>query len=92
MGMGLDKLVECLEGKLKKFPLTVGYFTEKGYSIDKIKLLFRKGVFPYDWTNAWEKFDRTSLPSRKDFYSLLSQQILVKRITNMLKRYGKYSR
>lgn len=70
--MGLDKLVECLGGKLKKFPLTVKYFTEKGYSIDKIKLLLRKGVFPYDWTNSWEKFDRTSLPFRKDFYSLLS--------------------
>ena len=52
MGMGLDKLVKSLDEKLEKFPLTVKYFTEKGYSIDKIKLLFRKGVFPYDWTNA----------------------------------------
>ncbi|CAB4460089.1 unnamed protein product [Rhizophagus irregularis] len=78
MGMGLDKLVECLGGKLEKFTLTVRYFTEKSYSIDKIKLLFRKGVFPYDWTNAWEKFDRTSLPPRKDFYSLLSQQNISK--------------
>ncbi|PKK65417.1 hypothetical protein RhiirC2_715563 [Rhizophagus irregularis] len=78
MGMGLDKLVECLGGKLEKFTLTVRYFTEKSYSIDKIKLLFRKGVFPYDWTNAWEKFDRTSLPPKKDFYSLLSQQNISK--------------
>src|SRR3954465_15996902 len=78
MGMSLENLVACLEGKLEKFLLTVNYFTEKGYSIDKIKLLFRKGVFPYDWTNAWEKFDRTSLPSRKDFYSLLSQQNISK--------------
>ncbi|CAI2191873.1 1747_t:CDS:2, partial [Funneliformis geosporum] len=71
-GNGLDKLVECLGGKLEKFLLTVKYFTKKGYSIDKIKLLFRKGVFLYDWTNAWKKFDRTSLPSRKNFYSLLN--------------------
>ena len=70
--MGLDKLVECLGGKLKKFPLTVRYFTEKGYSIDKIKLLFRKDIFPYDWTNAWKKFDRINLPPRKEFYSILS--------------------
>ena len=76
--MGLDKLVECLGGKLEKFSLTVKYFTEKGYSIDKIKLLFRKGVFPYDWTNSWDKFDRTELPPRKDFYSLLSQQNISK--------------
>ena len=78
MGMGLDKLVECLGGKLKKFSLTVRYFTEKDYSIDKIKLLLRKGVFPYDWTNSWDKFDKTSLPPRKDFYSLLSQQNISK--------------
>ncbi|CAI2198080.1 19333_t:CDS:2, partial [Funneliformis geosporum] len=78
MGMGLDKLVECLGGKLEKFPLTIKYFTEKGYSIEKIKLLLRKGIFPYDWTNSWDKFDKTSLPPRKDFYSLLSQHNISK--------------
>ena len=40
MGMSLENLVAYLEGKLEKFPLTVKYFTEKGYSIEKIKLLF----------------------------------------------------
>ncbi|CAG8839297.1 21054_t:CDS:2, partial [Racocetra persica] len=29
MDVGLDKLVECLDGKLEKFPLTVKHFTEK---------------------------------------------------------------
>ncbi|CAI2192200.1 8677_t:CDS:2, partial [Funneliformis geosporum] len=65
-------------GKLKKFPLTVKHFTEKGYSIEKIKLLFRKRVFLYDWTNSWDKFNRTKLPQRKDFYSILSQQNISK--------------
>ncbi|CAI2175054.1 16944_t:CDS:2, partial [Funneliformis geosporum] len=78
MAMGLDKLVACLGENPEKFPLTVKHFTAKGYSIEKIKLLFRKGVFPYDWTNAWEKFDRTSLPPRKEFYSILSQQNISK--------------
>ncbi|CAG8838979.1 34711_t:CDS:2, partial [Gigaspora margarita] len=54
-------IIESLDGKLKKFPLTVKYFIEKGYSLDKIRLLLRKGVFLYDWTNLWKKFDRTSL-------------------------------
>ncbi|CAB5395097.1 unnamed protein product [Rhizophagus irregularis] len=78
MAMGLDNLVACLGENPEKFPLSVKHFTEKGYSIDKIKLLFRKGVFPYDWTNAWEKFDRISLPPRKGFYSLLSQKNISK--------------
>ena len=42
MGMGLDKLVKYLGGNIEKFPLTIRYFTEKGYSIDKIKLLFQR--------------------------------------------------
>src|ERR1700722_3643795 len=75
--------------KNRKFPLTINNFTEKGYLIDKIKLLFQKGVFLYDWTNTWEKFDRTSLPPRKDFYSILSQQNISKGIMNMRKKYGK---
>ena len=46
--MKLDKLVECLEKKLKKFFLTIKYFTKKGYLINKIKLFFQKGVFLYN--------------------------------------------
>src|SRR5581483_8791934 len=40
--------------------------------------LFLTCVFPYDWTNSWEKFNKTSLLSIKDFYSLLSQQNISK--------------
>jgi hypothetical protein len=40
MAMGLDKLVACLGENPEKFPLTVKHFTAKGYSIEKIKLLF----------------------------------------------------
>jgi len=39
MTIGLDKLIECLGKKIEKFLLTVKYFIEKGYLIDKIKLL-----------------------------------------------------
>ncbi|CAJ0833992.1 18476_t:CDS:2 [Entrophospora sp. SA101] len=74
MNMGLDKLVASMSSNLEKFPLTIKHFTDKGCSLDQIKFLFRKGVFPYDWTKSWDKFKKTALPRRKDFYSLLSQQ------------------
>ncbi len=48
MRMELDKLIKCLGEKIEKFSLTVKYFTEKGYLIDKIKLLFQKGIFLYN--------------------------------------------
>ena len=33
--------------------------------------LLRKGVFPYQWFNSFEKLDETSLPPKEAFYSKL---------------------
>ena len=32
-------------------------------------MLLRKGVYPYEYTDGWERFDETSLPNKKDSYS-----------------------
>ena len=32
----------------------------------------QKNVYPYEFMDHWEKFNETSLPERKDFYSHLS--------------------
>ena len=37
-------------------------------------LLLKKGVYPYDYMNAWSKMDETSLPSKDDFYSKLNDE------------------
>ena len=34
-------------------------------------MLLRKGVYPYEYIDSWERFNETSLPSKKDFYSEL---------------------
>ena len=34
-------------------------------------LLLRKGVYPYEYMDSWDKFNETSLPSKKDFCSKL---------------------
>ena len=36
--------------------------------------MFRKGVYPYEYMNDWQKFDKTSLPEKEDFYSHLNQE------------------
>ncbi|XP_054723117.1 uncharacterized protein LOC129233064, partial [Uloborus diversus] len=39
---------------------------------DKIHLLLRKGVYPYEYMNSFEKFDEDALPPRSSFFSSLS--------------------
>ena len=42
--------------------------------INKFILLLRKGVYPYEYMDGWEKFNETSLPSKEDFYSNLNME------------------
>ena len=37
--------------------------------INKIALLLRKSVYPYEYMDSWERFDETSLSNKKAFYS-----------------------
>ena len=36
--------------------------------------MLRKGVYPYEYADTWEKFSEISLPSKKDFYSNLNME------------------
>ena len=40
----------------------------------KASLLKEKGVYPYDYMDSFQKFDDTKLPSKKDFYSQLTDE------------------
>ena len=42
--------------------------------INKFILLLRKGVYPYEYMDSWNKFSETSLPDKKDFYSCLNME------------------
>ena len=39
---------------------------------NKFVLLLRKGVYPYEHMDSWERFNETSLPDKKAFYSELN--------------------
>ena len=34
--------------------------------------MLRKGVYPNEYMDSWENFNKTSLPSKEDFYSNLN--------------------
>ena len=36
--------------------------------------MLRKGIYPYKYMDSWERFNETSLPSKKEFYSNLNME------------------
>ena len=62
----LDKLVAA--NKLEAFQITTHYEPDH----QKRGLLMRKGVYPYEYVDSWERFEETKLPPKEDFYSKLS--------------------
>ena len=56
---------------IKKFKNTYSFCNN---DINKFVLLLRKGVYPYEYMDSWERFNETSLPSKEDFYSNLNME------------------
>ena len=56
---------------MKKFKNTYSFCND---DLNKFILLLRKGVYPYEYMDSWEKFNETSLPSKKEFYSNLNME------------------
>ena len=42
--------------------------------INKFILLLRKGVYPYEHMDSWERFNETSLPDKEASYSNLNME------------------
>ena len=56
---------------MKKFKNTYSFCNN---NLNKFLLLLRKGVYPYEYMDSWERFNETSLPSKKEFYSNLNME------------------
>ena len=54
---------------IKKFANTYRFCNE---GINKFILLLRKGVYPYECMDSWERFNETPLPDKKAFDSELN--------------------
>ncbi|XP_026815430.1 uncharacterized protein LOC113555237 isoform X2 [Rhopalosiphum maidis] len=47
--------------------------TAKNFLTEDMQLVTRKGVYPYDYTDSWNKLKETNLPKKSDFYSELTE-------------------
>ena len=55
----------------KKFPYTYKFCNGDH---NKFALLLRKGVYPYEYMDSWEKLDETSILDKEAFYSELNKE------------------
>ena len=68
MSSSLEKLAGNLSDE--GFIYTREYFTDQ----IQLDLMKKKGVYPYDYMDAFCKFNDTQLPRREDFFSLLTDE------------------
>ena len=54
---------------IKRFANTYEFCNK---NLSKFVLLLRKGVYPYEYMDNWERFNETSLPNKESFYSNLN--------------------
>ena len=88
------KCKECNETSAKsvndlieKFPRTYKFCNG---NLNKFVLLLRKGVYPYEYMDSWERFNETSLPPKKSFYSELNLEDISDKDYLHAQKYGMY--
>ena len=73
---------------IKRFASTYEFCNK---ALNKFILLLRKGIYPYEYMDSWERFNETSLPSKEDFYSNLNMEnmddIDYRHSNNVFKRF-----
>ncbi|XP_060868594.1 uncharacterized protein LOC132943573 [Metopolophium dirhodum] len=47
--------------------------TAKHFVTGDMPLVTRKGVYPYEYTDSWERLEETRLPRKREFYSTLTE-------------------
>ena len=67
MSSSLDKLASNLP---KDDPI----YTSKAFKGKRLDLLSKKGVYPYDFMDSFEKFNNRELPTKDQFYRILNDE------------------
>ena len=72
---------------IKRFASTYKFCNN---DLNKFVMLLRKGVYPYEYMDGWDKFNETSIPSKESFYSNLTMENISEKIIDMLITYLKH--
>ena len=88
------KCFNCKQYYKKKFNKELTRFASTyefcNKDLNKFILLLRKGVYPYEYMNNWERFNETSLPNKESFYSNLNMENIDDLKPRRLSNLGEY--
>ena len=65
-------MAASLDSLVKNLPKDSFKNLTEFYEGDELNLLLRKGVFPYDWFDSFDRLSSTSLPPKEAFHSVLN--------------------
>ena len=65
------KCFKLINESIKNFPIMYQFCNN---NFNKFVLPLRKGLYPYEYIDSWERFDETLLLDRKVFYSELNNE------------------
>ena len=95
LSQSIDKISEInnkisYDELIKKFPNTYQLCNK---DLNKFELLLRKGVYPYEYIDSWERFKEESLPDKESFYGELNKEGIsdndYEHAKNVLNKYSK---
>ena len=59
---------------VKNLPDEAFKYTQQEFKKEQFNLMKQKGVYPYDHMDSFQKFEKTELPTKEQFYSILNNE------------------
>ena len=83
LNSSLDKVAKCLGSEDFK------YLSEE-FSREKLELVKKKGIYPYEYFNSFKKFKETNLPDIDKFFSSLKDCGISEKEYQKARMFGKF--
>ena len=63
-----------LSNLVNNLPAEAFKHTGQVFQGEKLSLMTKKGVYPYDYMNSFKKFENSRLPKKEDFFSIMNNE------------------
>ena len=70
----LQFMNSSLDNLIKNLPDEAFKYTKQEFEKEQFNFMKRKGIYPYDHMDCFDRFNETKLPVQQDFYSILNNE------------------